>query len=147
LTSLPVKSLSEAIEKIEWYAMRWKIEMFHKVLKSGCRAEEPKLRTSEGLAKLIATLCIDGWRILWMTMLHRENTDKEPTAVFTENELNIFDNLVKLKRHETSQPRSLSNYIRKMAKLGGYLAQAGDPPPGNLVIWRGFSRLSDIHLK
>jgi hypothetical protein len=42
LTSLPVKSLSEAIEKIEWYAMRWKIEMFHKVLKSGCRAEESK---------------------------------------------------------------------------------------------------------
>ena len=33
-----------------------------------------------------------------------------------------------------------------MAKLGGYLARASDPPPGNLVIWRGFSRLNDIHL-
>jgi IS4 transposase len=61
--------MSEAIEKIEWYAMRWKIEMLHKVLKSGCRAEESKLRTPEGLAKLIATLCIVGWRIFWMTML------------------------------------------------------------------------------
>jgi hypothetical protein len=146
LTNLPVKSLSEAIEKIEWYAMRWKIEMFHKILKSGCRAEESKLRTSEGLAKFIATLCIVGWRIFWMTMLQRENTDEEPAAVFTENELNILDKLVKPKVHETSQPRSLSNYIRKMAKLGGYLARASDPPPGNLVIWRGFSRLNDIHL-
>jgi hypothetical protein len=84
-----------------------------------------------------------------MTMLQRENTDEEPTAVFTENELNILDKLVKPKRLETSQPRSLSNYIRKMAKLGGYLARlarASDPPPGNLVIWRGFSRLNDIHL-
>lgn len=81
-----------------------------------------------------------------MTMLQRENTDEEPAAVFTENELNILDKLVKPKVHETSQPRSLSNYIRKMAKLGGYLARASDPPPGNLVIWRGFSRLNDIHL-
>ena len=81
-----------------------------------------------------------------MTMLQRANKDEKPTAVFTENELNILDNLVKPKRLETSQPRSLSNYIRKMAKLGGYLAQASDPPPGNLVIWRGFSRLNDIHL-
>ena len=72
LTNLPVKSMSEAIEKIEWYAMRWKIEMFHKVLRSGCRAEESKLRTSEGLAELIATLCIVGWRIFWMKMLQRE---------------------------------------------------------------------------
>ena len=81
-----------------------------------------------------------------MTMLHRENTDEEPIAVFTENELNIIDKLVKPKRLETSQPRSLYNYIRKMAKLGGYLARASDPPPGNLVIWPGFSRLNDIHL-
>ena len=51
LTNLPVQSQSEASEKIEWSAMRLKIEMFHKVLKSECRAEESKLRTSEGLAK------------------------------------------------------------------------------------------------
>ncbi len=81
-----------------------------------------------------------------MTMLQRENTTEEPTAVLTENELNILEKLVKPARHETSQPRSLSNYIRKMAKLGGYLARASDPPPGNLVIWRGFSRLNDIPL-
>ena len=87
-----------------------------------------------------------GWRIFWITMLQRENTTGEPTAVFTENELNIIDKLVKPKRRETSQPRSLSNYIQKMAKLGSYLARASDPPPGNLVIWRGFSRLNDIHL-
>ena len=79
-------------------------------------------------------------------MLQPENTDEEPTAVFTENELNILDKLVKPKRHKTSQPRSLSNYIRKLAKLGGYPARASAPPPGNLVLWRGIARLNDIHL-
>jgi hypothetical protein len=65
---------------------------------------------------------------------------------FSQKKLNIFDKLVKPKRQETSQPRGLSNYIRKMAKLGGDLARASDPPPGNLVVWRGFSRLNDINL-
>ena len=47
LTDLPVSSRSEAIEKIHWYGLRWKIEVFHKILKSGCRIEESRLRTAE----------------------------------------------------------------------------------------------------
>lgn len=54
LTDLPVSSRTAAIEKLDWYAMRWKIETFHKILKSGCRAEDAKLRTAERLTYLIA---------------------------------------------------------------------------------------------
>lgn len=39
LTDLPVANLAEATEKLEWYSHRWKIETFHKVMKSGCQAE------------------------------------------------------------------------------------------------------------
>jgi hypothetical protein len=46
ITSLPVRSLGDAVEKLQWYALRWKIELFHKILKSGCKAEESKLRTA-----------------------------------------------------------------------------------------------------
>ena len=67
-------------------------------------------------------------------MLQRGNAIEEPAAVSTENELNIFDQLVKPKGHETSQPTNLSSFIRKMAKLWDYLARASDPPPGNIVI-------------
>ena len=41
---------------------------------------------------------------------------------------------------------SLSLYLTKLARLGGYLARAKDPPPGNIVMWRGLSRLTDIQL-
>ncbi|XAV88461.1 MAG: transposase [Candidatus Symbiodolus clandestinus] len=58
ITSLPVKALENAIEKLNWYAMRWKIETFHKILKSGCKAESSKLRTAERLTNLIAVYCI-----------------------------------------------------------------------------------------
>jgi hypothetical protein len=71
ITDLPVTSRETAVEKLRWYALRWKIETFHKVLKSGCRAEEARLRTAERLVKLIAVFCILSWRVFWMTMLNR----------------------------------------------------------------------------
>ena len=40
ITNLPVASRKQAVEKLDWYALRWKIEVFHKILKSGCKAEE-----------------------------------------------------------------------------------------------------------
>ncbi|WP_247457993.1 IS4 family transposase [Bradyrhizobium sp. 2] len=54
ITDLPVSSRTDAIEKLEWYALRWKIEVFHKILKSGCKAEESKLRTAQRLTNLIS---------------------------------------------------------------------------------------------
>jgi len=43
ITDLPVGSRADAIEKLEWYALRWKIEVFHKILKS---AAKPRNRSS-----------------------------------------------------------------------------------------------------
>ena len=78
ITDLPVQSRKDAIEKLDWYALRWKIEVFHKILKSGCRAEEAKLRTAPRLANLIAVYCILSWRVFWMTMLNRASPDAAP---------------------------------------------------------------------
>ena len=83
LTDLPVDDLPAAIEKLDWYAQRWKIETFHKVLKSGCKAEESKLRTAERLTNLIAVLCVIGWRVFWLTMVNRTNPQTFADFVFT----------------------------------------------------------------
>ena len=63
LTDLPVNSIEDALEKTGWYAPRWKIGMFHRILKSGCKAEESLLRSTERLVKLISVFCIVSWRI------------------------------------------------------------------------------------
>jgi hypothetical protein len=143
LTDLPVRSRKEAAEKLDWYAQRWKIETFHKILKSGCRAEEAKLRTAERLVNLIAILCILSWRIFWITMLNRTRPDTPSDEAFTELDQYLLDELVPDKpvQHPAT---SLAHYIVKLARLGGYLARVHDPPPGNTVIWRGLSRLTDI---
>jgi hypothetical protein len=145
ITDLSVQSRADAIEKLEWYAMRWKIETFHKILKSGCKVEESRLRTAERLVNLVAVLCVLSWRVFWMTMINRTAPDVSPEVAFTELELGLLDELVqdKAKKH---RQKSLTAYLTKLARLGGYLARANDPPPGNTVIWRGLSRLTDIQL-
>jgi Transposase DNA-binding len=146
ITDLPVQSRKDAIEKLEWYSLRWKIEVFHKVLKSGCRAEEAKLRTAQRLAKLIAVYCILSWRVFWMTMLNRSSPDASPALALTDAEIGLLDHLVRDKGQKPLRRRTLSHYLTKIARLGGYLARASDPPPGNTVMWRGLSRLTDIAL-
>jgi hypothetical protein len=47
---------------------------------------------------------------------------------------------------DRSPPPTLSSYLTRIARLGGYLARASDPPPGATVVWRGWSRLMDLKL-
>src|SRR6266699_4881995 len=109
ITDLPVQSRKDAIEKLEWYALRWKIEVFHKILKSGCKAEESKLRTSERLANLISIFCISSWRIFWMTMLHRAEPDMPPDIALNTTELRLLDELVKTKPGEQNKKATISD--------------------------------------
>ena len=146
ITDLPVTSRNEAIEKLRWYSVRWKIEVFHKILKSGCKAEASKLRTANRLVNLISILVIVSWRIFWMTMINRAAPDSAPEAAFTTSEIKLLDRLVSDKPGDRARNRPLSTYLTKLARLGGYLARSSDPPPGNMLVWRGLSRLTDIHL-
>lgn len=146
VTDIEVTSLEEAVEKLRWYAMRWKIEVFHKVLKSGCRAEDAKLRTADRLANLLALFCIVGWRVLWMTMIARAAPDAKPSEALTPSETAILDRLVPNTGNRGAKPNTLQLYMTKLARLGGYLARNSDPPPGNTVIWRGWRRLIDIQI-
>lgn len=146
LTDLPVRTRTEAIEKISWYAMRWKIELFHKILKSGCKAEDSRLRTADRLANLMAVFCILSWRILWLTMLNRTAPEAAPTTALTRTEIALLDQLVRDTSNRRCTPGTLAFYLTKLARLGGYLARSRDPPPGITVIWRGLVRLTDIEL-
>ena len=146
ITNLPVRSKAEAIEKIDWYAMRWKIETFHKILKSGCRAEDSRLQTADRLTNLIAIYCILSWRIFWVTMINRADPRASPSEAFTDAEIAVLDRVSPKKSGPEFVPKMLSHYATQLAKLGGYLARKNDPPPGITVMWRGLTRLTDIVL-
>ena len=144
LTDLPVEDLASAVEKLDWYAMRWKIETFHKVLKSGCQAEQSKLRRAERLTNLLAVLCIVAWRAFWLTMMNRVAPTAPPEVAFTPGEVTVLDRIAG--GGPPASERTVAHYLLRVAKLGGYLARAKDPPPGNMVVWRGLTRLADLCL-
>jgi hypothetical protein len=83
-------------------------------------------------------------RVFWMTMLNRTAPDAPPNLALTASEIRLLDNV--LADRGAVRRMTLSYYVTKIAKLGGYLARASDPPPGNTVIWRELSRLSDIQM-
>lgn len=144
VTDLPVTTVGDAIEKLRWYALRWRIEVFFKILKSGCKAEELKLREFERITNLISIYCVLGWRVFWLTMMNREVRSAPASLALTELEIKILDHLFPPK--DKRSRKILSEYITKIARLGGYLARSSDPPPGNQVIWRGLKKLGEINL-
>jgi Transposase DNA-binding/Transposase DDE domain len=146
ITNLSVRSHKDAVEKLTWYARRWRIETFHKILKSGCRAEASKLRSAERIVNLIAVFCILSWRIFWMTMMNRVAPGSSPLVALTRPEMHLLDALIPDNPPKRRPEATLSRYLTKIARLGGYLARTKDPPPGNMVMWRGLSRLTDIEL-
>jgi hypothetical protein len=142
ITNLPVETHADAINKLEWYALRWKIETFFRTLKTGCRIEELRLATANRLANCIALCSVLAWRVSWLTMLSREAPEAEPAAVFTDAERHLLEQATPERKRQA--PRNLDFYVRAVARLGGYLDRACDTPPGTTVLWRGFSRLADL---
>jgi hypothetical protein len=96
--------------------MRWKIEVFRKILKSGCRVEDSRLRTAQRLANLIAVFCIVSWRVFWMTMLNRAAPNASPDLSLTATEIRLLDGVLADK--PAMRRKTLSHYLTKIARLG-----------------------------
>jgi hypothetical protein len=79
-----------------------------------------------------------------MTLIQRSVPCAPPTLGLAAAGIRLLDRLVPDRRTSPPGRRTLSAYLLKLAWLGGHLARARDPPPGNTVMWRGLSRLTDI---
>jgi Transposase DNA-binding/Transposase Tn5 dimerisation domain len=138
LTSLPVRTLEEAMEVINYYEKRWLIEEWHKALKTGCQVESRQLGTSEGLEALTGLLSVVAVRLLQLKEVGRRN----PTRVATEL---IPAEYVEMVRHARGRVRpgewTVRDFFRGVAGLGGFLGRKCDGEPGWLTIWRGWEVL------
>lgn len=143
LTTEEVRSPEDAARIVAFYCRRWRIEEWHRVLKSGCKVEDHQHETAERLKRAIAIDVVLAWRIQLMTLLGREAPEL-PCAVFFERwEVKVLDALEKQRASGPAQrPLRLADAIPLVAKLGGYLARPSDPPPGSKCVWRGMIRLS-----
>jgi hypothetical protein len=97
LTDLPITQAQDAWEKVQWYCERWGIEEWHRVLKSGCGAEQREFKSAEHLTRSLAFDLIIAWRILACLKLGRVVPQLPATVIYTEAELKILCRKLKKK--------------------------------------------------
>jgi len=95
LTTISFKSADDILNCIKWYCLRWRIEDWHRVLKSGCNAEELANKTAQRLKRAIAIKLVIAWRIMLMTLLGREAPDLPAEVMFSDLEIKVLSAYVK----------------------------------------------------
>jgi hypothetical protein len=144
LTNTPVTSFDEAQQVIAWYCGRWQIEVFHKVLKSGCRVEDCRLQTADRLHSFVALMGVIAWRLHWTTYINRCQPDLPCTTVLTTFEWEaLYMRIHKSTRLPDTTP-TVHQAVRWIAQLGGFLGRKSDGEPGVITLWRGWQRLQDL---
>ena len=144
ITTVETHSSEDALERIEWYAKRWGIEVYHRIFKSGCKVERRQLGTAARLKNCLAIDMVIAWRIFYLTMQGREAPDVPCTIYFVPEEWKALTTFISRTTTPPEQPPPLNEAVRLLAKLGGHLGRTHDDPPGSEVLWRGLSRLADI---
>lgn len=145
LTNLPVDTPEQAIEKLRWYLCRWQIEVFFRILKSGCHVEDLQLEKRERLEPALAFYMIIAWRVLYLTMLGRQCPEMPCDTVFADEEWKAVY-LVSERKPPPDEPPSLDTMVRMVAGLGGFLNRKRDGFPGPQTIWIGLQRAADFVL-
>jgi hypothetical protein len=144
LTTIPVTSLEEAAEKVQWYTLRWQIEVYHKTLKSGCRIEDRQLGTAQSLEACLAVDMVVAWRIFHLAKLGRETPDAPCTVYFDDAHWKALVCFLKKSPKEPTVPPTLRQAMHMVATLGGFQGRKSDGNPGTETLWKGLQRLDDI---
>lgn len=143
ITSLPIDNIDLILLVVKYYAARWVIEVYFRVLKSGCKVEKIQLETAERLQPCLMLYRIVAWRVVYVTMLGREYPNLPCDVLFSEAEWKSVYRIVRQIPPPESPP-SLKEFIPMLAKLGGYNARKHDGPPGPQALWTGMRRMADF---
>ena len=143
LTNVPINDITSGHEIVKWYLCRWQIEIYFRILKSGCNIEKLQLETKFRFDSCLTLYMIIAWRILYLTMLAREYPDTSCHIVFTEEEWKIAY-MMKYRKKPPKKPITLTCMLNLIAQFGGYLNRKNDGEPGPTVIWIGLQRLHDF---
>ncbi len=138
LTNLPVQTVAQAWEKVDWYCCRWVIEELHKAQKTGCAIEAPQFTRVARLQPMIALLSVVAVLLLNLRNLSRSEQAEEPaTTVIDEEYVEVLSGW----RYREQRRLSVREFFLALARLGGHQNRKGDGQPGWLVLWRGWTAL------
>jgi hypothetical protein len=142
LCSVPSATLEELKERRDWYCCRWMVEVFHLIEKSGCSEEDRRFETADRLETCLAVLSVVAVRVYQLRCALEHQPDAPAEQAGTAAEVRLVRRLVK----HTKKRFTVREFVRGVAKLGGFLGRQGDGEPGVRALWHGYQRLQDMIL-
>jgi len=144
LTTVAVETVDDAIERVQWYSCRWGIEVWHRILKSGCHLEARQFQKAERLRRALALYSVLAWRIFYATMLARAVPDAPCSVLLEPDEWQALYCAIHRVPTPPAEPPTLGQAVTWIAQLGGFVGRRRSDRPGAEVMWRGFQHLGDL---
>lgn len=150
LTTHAIGSLADALDVIENYRLRWRVEEFHKTWKtSACDIESSQLRSAETFRRWATLQAMVASRIEQMKRVSRASPDASAEEVATRHEIDTLIILAHKKkllpakrlRWQPGDFMSAKDFVDLVATMGGYTGKSSGGPPGSITIRRGLERL------
>ena len=145
LTSRPADTLTAAVQILQDDSCRWEVEIFFRVLKTGCQVERLQFEQGNQLLPAFALYAIVAWRILYLVHLGRSVPQLSCAALLDPDEWKAVWVVTK-RQAPPRAPPALQEMIRLIARLGGYKGRKGDGEPGPQAMWQGLLRAFDFAL-
>jgi hypothetical protein len=145
LTDLPIGTVEDVLSIIDYYTCRWQIEIYYRVLKSGCKVEESQLERAERFEPYLALCMIVAWRVMHVMMLGRDCPDLPCDVALDEDEWQAVYATVK-RQPPPPGPPTMQTMARLIGSLGGWLGRKCDGEPGPKAMWVGMQRMTDLAL-
>ena len=144
VTTVAVASVDDARERVQWYACRWGLEVWHRIVTSGCRIEARPLATDERVERCLTLDSVLAWRVLYAIMLARAVPAIPCDVRLDIEEWQALSCAIHHCPTPPESPPSLGEAVRWMAQLGGCVGRRRRDHPGAETLWRGLQHLSDL---
>jgi len=144
VTTLPIQTLDQVRQIIQYYSVRWMIEILFRTWKSGCRIEERRFACLDRLLPCLALYWIVAWRVLLVCRMGRSCPDVDCEVLFDPAEWRSVWRVTQT-APVPRQPPKLGTMVRWVAQLGGYVNRPNRvDPPGPQTLWLGLQRTRDL---
>ena len=140
-TTMEVRNTDQAEEVLHLYSQRWKVEQFFFALKSGCGIEKLQLRSTDRLLRALAIYSVVAWRVMWLTLLSREEPEMTAAKILIEAEWKALYFRAYQSFDLPDIAPSIGQAVHWIARMGGYKNRKSDGPPGMKSIWKGLANL------
>jgi hypothetical protein len=142
VTTLPIDTPEQVRTIVEYYCVRWAIEIFFRTLKSGCRIERRRFEHVDRVLPCLSMYLIVAWRTLFVCHMGRSCPDSDCETIFEPSEWKAVWVAIHRKKPPRKKPR-LSEMVHLVARLGGYVERPSSEP-GPQTVWIGLQRMYDL---